>query len=96
MRLRRTEMLAGALAGLCLLAVAAAPQRDSQQPVKYKIFCVGGKVEIEDKTLEEMRDDEEDETVCEMTKDEFENLYEAREVAKKRFGGAGAPCKCGP
>ncbi len=98
MRLIRTNTLAGALACVCLLATAAAPRRIVQEkspPPKYKIFCVGGEVEIEDKTLGEMREDEEDEEVCELTKDEFENLYEARDAAKKRFGGAGAPCECG-
>ena len=97
MRALSTRTLAGALACLCLLTLTAAPaatqKRRKAAPKKYKIFCVGRVIEVEHKTLQEMREDEEDEVVCELTEEEFESLYKAREAAK-RFGGAGEPCEC--
>lgn len=97
MRRLSTKTLAGALACLCLLALPATPaatqKRRKMAPKKYKIFCVGRVIEIEHKTLDEVREDEEDKEVCELTEEEFENLYKAREAAKQ-FGGAGEPCAC--
>jgi hypothetical protein len=97
MRTLGAKTLAGALACLCLLTLTAAPaatqKKYRDEPKKYKIFCVDRIIEVEDKTLEEMREDNEDEEVCELTAEVFAKLYLALEAAKK-FGGAGESCQC--
>jgi hypothetical protein len=59
---------------------------------KYKIYCINHKVGIEMMSREELLEAGFEE-VCELTKDEYENLDEAGEAAKA-FGGIGAPCDC--
>ena len=96
MRAFSTKMRAGALACVCLLALTATPAATYQRRKtsrKYKIFCVARVIEIEAKTLNEMKEADAEREVCELTAEEFENLYQAREAAKQ-FGGAGEPCEC--
>jgi hypothetical protein len=100
MRAHGTRTLAGALACLCLFALAAAPaatqatqMRRKQSQKKYKIYCVAKVIEIESKSLNELQENSKSGPVCELSQEEFTSLYKAREAAKE-FGGAGEPCEC--
>lgn len=92
-----TAIASRTLACLCLVALTAAPaatqKKRRMETKKYKIFCVGRVIEIDHKTIEKMREDEDGEKVCLLTGEEFLSLYKAREAAKQ-FGGAGERCAC--
>ena len=83
------------LAALCcpfFWPVGAASARQKAPPRPYKIYCVGGVVRVDNRPVEEIERAAEAK-VCQLTRTQFLNLYTARQAAK-RFGGAGAPCKC--
>jgi hypothetical protein len=90
-----------ALCGLCFHATDAASARPvfrgfvqgkQKAARKYKIYCIGGVVQIENLTADEIERDRKVKP-CELARTEFDNLSLARKAAK-RFGGAGAPCRC--
>ena len=86
------------LAALCCpffgpAGAAAARQKAPPPPPRpYKIYCVRGVVRVDNRPVEEI-ERAADAKVCQLTRTQFLNLYTARQAAK-RFGGAGAPCKC--
>lgn len=100
MKLIRTILMVGALAGSCLLLTAGTipvsmshpSNMNDYQDQKYKIFCIDGEIEIETSTPEELHK-ERQVRVCQLSKYEYDSLADARNAAK-RFGGVGAPCRC--
>jgi hypothetical protein len=62
------------------------------QDVKYKVYCVNGRVEVDSHSLEEMISSR-GPNVCKLTDAEYNTLSEARASAKQ-FGGVGASCRC--
>jgi hypothetical protein len=57
---------------------------------KYRVFCANGKIEVEQRTLEQEKNAR-GSSVCQLA--EFEYLSDAEKEAEKR-GGKGADCKC--
>ncbi len=78
----------------CLLASGSTITRPAYQgdSNKYKIYCAEAAVEINSQSLSKIRAERQGE-VCQLTPNEFDNLSEARQAAK-RFGGVGAQCNC--
>ena len=73
-------------------AVASAGPGAVGRPVdsKYRVFCADGKVEVEQRTLEQQKNAR-GSNVCMMA--EFDSLSDAESYAEKR-GGKGADCGC--
>lgn len=57
---------------------------------KYRVFCANGKIEVEQRTLEQEKNAR-GSSVCVLG--EFEYLSDADKEAEKR-GGKGSECKC--
>ena len=80
-------------AGLTLLLVFATvvglPARNTDDS-KYRVFCANGKIEVEQRTLEQEKNAR-GSSVCQLA--EFDYLSDAEKEAEKR-GGKGADCKC--
>jgi len=80
-------------AGLTLLLVFATvfglPARNADDS-KYRVFCANGKMEVEQRTLEQEKNAR-GSSVCQLA--EFDYLSDAEKEAEKR-GGKGADCKC--
>ena len=80
-------------AGLTLLLVIATafglPGKTAFDS-KYRVFCANGKIEVEQRTLEQEKNAR-GSSVCQLA--EFEYLSDAEKEAEKR-GGKGADCKC--
>jgi hypothetical protein len=57
---------------------------------KYRVFCANGKIEVEQRTLEQQKNAR-GSNVCQLA--EFDYLSDAEKDAEKR-GGKGAECKC--
>ncbi|HZJ46594.1 MAG TPA: hypothetical protein VFD63_22660 [Pyrinomonadaceae bacterium] len=80
-------------AGLTLLLVFATvfglPARNADDS-KYRVFCANGKIEVEQRTLEQEKNAR-GSSVCQLA--EFDYLSDAEKEAEKR-GGKGADCKC--
>ena len=80
-------------AGLTLLLVIATafglPGKTAVDS-KYRVFCANGKIEVEQRTLEQEKNAR-GSSVCQLA--EFEYLSDAEKEAEKR-GGKGADCKC--
>ena len=80
-------------AGLTLLLVFATvfglPARNADDS-KYRVFCANGKMEVEQRALEQEKNAR-GSSVCQLA--EFDYLSDAEKEAEKR-GGKGADCKC--
>ena len=80
-------------AGLTLLIVFASvfglPGKSAQDS-KYRVFCANGKIEVEQRTLEQEKNAR-GSSVCQLA--EFDTLSDAEKEAEKR-GGKDAECKC--
>ena len=80
-------------AGLTLLILIASvfglPGRHGDDS-KYRVFCANGKIEVEQRTLEQEKNAR-GSSVCQLA--EFDYLSDAEKDAEKR-GGKGAECKC--
>lgn len=57
---------------------------------KYRVFCANGKIEVEQRTLEQEKNAR-GSSVCQLA--EFDYLSDAEKYAEKQ-GGKGADCKC--
>lgn len=97
--LRRTRKFPALLVLALLLAVFAVGSRPtgaaSGDDEKYRVFCVNGKVDFGNRTLQEMRWDF-GKNVCLLH--EYGTYREAKEDVRRR-GGVGAECKtqdCAP
>ena len=74
------------LVSLTAAAVAAGSADDS----KYRVFCANGKVEVEQRTLEQEKNAR-GSNVCVLA--EFDYLSDADKYAEDH-GGKGSDCKC--
>ena|ERR1700730_7692967 len=72
------------------VSVVRSQPEKQQSEVRYRIFCVNGKIEIGERDLNAMKAAR-GAQVCELGS--FASFAEARE-ASKRFGGVGAACSC--
>jgi len=72
------------------ISVVRSQPANQQSEVKYRIFCVNGKIEIGQRDLNAMKAARGTQ-VCELGS--FDRFAEARE-ASKRYGGVGAACSC--
>jgi hypothetical protein len=80
--------------GLCVsflsvLAFSKSPDA-SVLDSKYRVFCANGKIEVEQRTLEQQKNAR-GSNVCQLA--EFDYLSDAEKYAEKQ-GGKGADCKC--
>lgn len=78
---------------VCVAAVVAIPKNSSAavgDDSKYRVFCANGKIEVEQRTLEQQKNAR-GSNVCVLG--EFDYLSDAEKEAEKR-GGKGADCKC--
>jgi hypothetical protein len=76
----------GALLLIALAAAAAGRPDDS----KYRVFCANGKVEVEQRTLEQEKNAR-GSNVCALA--EFDTLSDAEKYAENH-GGKGSDCNC--
>lgn len=72
------------------LAASIPTRMSSHDDQKYRVFCANGKVEVEQRTLEQEKNAR-GSNVCMLG--EFDYLSDAEKEAEKR-GGKGADCKC--
>jgi|GEM_PF-785740 len=84
-------------AGLTLLILVATvfgfsgtPRANGGYDSKYRVFCANGKIEVEQRTLEQEKNAR-GSSVCQLA--EFDTLSDAEKDAEKR-GGKDAECKC--
>jgi len=80
-------------AGLTLLLVFASVfglSAKTSVDSKYRVFCANGKIEVEQRSLEQEKNAR-GSSVCQLA--EFDYLSDAEKEAEKR-GGKGADCKC--
>jgi len=80
-------------AGLTLLLVFASVfglSGKTSVDSKYRVFCANGKIEVEQRTLEQEKNAR-GSSVCQLA--EFDYLSDAEKEAEKR-GGKGSDCKC--
>ena len=85
---RQAVLGLGALLLISLAAAVAAAGRLDDS--KYRVFCANGKVEIEQRTLEQEKNAR-GSNVCVLA--EFDTLSDAEKYAENR-GGKGADCNC--
>ena len=79
------------LATMQLVALlAAAALAGHVDDSKYRVFCANGKVEVEQRTLEQEKNAR-GSNVCELA--EFDTLSDADKFAEEH-GGKGSDCKC--
>lgn len=62
------------------------------QSTKYSVFCASGKIEVDMRTLEQMKSAR-GSNVCKFA--EFTSLTSAQDFATKNFHNVGASCTCG-
>jgi hypothetical protein len=90
----RTHVAVLALALFFALAAHVSPTSaratPTQEPEKYRVFCVNGKVDFGSRTLKEMQWDF-GKGVCQLS--EFDSYREAKDDVRHR-GGVGADCSC--
>jgi hypothetical protein len=88
MKKRLTVMLGlCALLLIALTTVAAAGRLDDS---KYRVFCANGKMEVEQRTLEQEKNAR-GSNVCVLA--EFDTLSDAEKYAENH-GGKGSDCNC--
>lgn len=80
----------GLLLSLATGLAFSASHRVVVQDNKYRVFCANGKIEVEQRTLEQQKNAR-GSNVCQLA--EFDYLSDAEKDAEKR-GGKGAECKC--
>jgi ABC-type oligopeptide transport system substrate-binding subunit len=79
------------LSALLLLALAAAVASAGHlEDSKYRVFCANGKVEVEQRTLEQEKNAR-GSNVCVIA--EFDTLSDAEKYAEDH-GGKGSDCSC--
>jgi len=89
MKKRLTAMLG--LCALLLIALTAAVAASSRfDDSKYRVFCANGKVEVEQRTLEQEKNAR-GSNVCVLA--EFDYLSDAEKYAENH-GGKGSDCNC--
>jgi len=64
--------------------------KDSNDDSKYRVFCANGKLEVEQRTLEQEKNAR-GSSVCQLA--EFDYLSDADKYAENH-GGKGSDCKC--
>ena len=81
------------LAALCLFLVHQLYSLSTAiaESTKYSVFCASNKIEVDMRTLEQMRQARGSD-VCMFG--QFDYLGEAEDFAKKQFKGEGASCTC--
>jgi hypothetical protein len=84
---RITVLSLTALLLIVLSAVASAGRLDDS---KYRVFCANGKMEVEQRTLEQEKNAR-GSNVCVLA--EFANLSDAEKYAEDH-GGKGSDCNC--
>jgi hypothetical protein len=67
----------------------SAPNHNNEDS-KYRVFCANGKLEVEQRTLEQEKNAR-GSSVCQLA--EFDYLSDADKYAESR-GGKGSDCKC--
>lgn len=94
--MKRTTNLILASAITLLIALAtvvgvptSAPTHNSEDS-KYRVFCANGKLEVEQRTLEQEKNAR-GSGVCQLA--EFDYLSDAEKYAENH-GGKGSDCKC--
>ena len=85
---RQTLLGLGAAVLISLTAAAAAAGRPDDS--KYRVFCANGKVEVEQRTLEQEKNAR-GSNVCVLA--EFDYLSDADKYAENH-GGKGSDCNC--
>ncbi len=90
MKALTTAAITMAVAMTCALAYLI-PSSLAQSSTKYSVYCANGKIEVEMRTLEQMKSARGSD-VCQFG--EFNYLSDAQSFAKKNFGGDGARCSC--
>ena len=94
--MKKSRMFRFGFAAVLLLSFAtglAASRSTStiwRDDYKYRVFCANGKIEVEQRTLEQEKNAR-GSNVCMLA--EFDYLSDAEKEAEKR-GGKGADCKC--
>ena len=85
--------LSGIALVLLFVTVFAMPNTASTKPTvdsKYRVFCANGKIEVEQRTVEQEKNAR-GSNVCLLG--EFDTLSDADKQAEN-LGGKGADCKC--
>jgi hypothetical protein len=72
-----------------VFAVPTAP-KNNRDDSKYRVFCANGKIEVEQRTLEQEKNAR-GSSVCQLA--EFEYLSDADKYAENH-GGKGSDCNC--
>jgi hypothetical protein len=85
---RKAGLWFSALLLISLIAVAALAGRPDDS--KYRVFCANGKVEVEQRTLEQEKNAR-GSNVCVLA--EFDTLSDAEKYAEDH-GGKGSDCNC--
>jgi hypothetical protein len=75
---------------LATVSALSNSHRTSVRDSKYRVFCSNGKIEVEQRTLEQQKNAR-GSNVCQLS--EFDYLSDAEKDAENR-GGKGAECKC--
>ena len=78
------------LSALLLIATAAMASTARLDDSKYRVFCANGKVEVEQRTLEQEKNAR-GSNVCTLA--EFDTLSDAEKYAENH-GGKGSDCNC--
>lgn len=75
---------------LGVISVAKSHTRSHNPDSKYRVFCANGKLEVEQRTLEQEKNAR-GSSVCQLA--EFDYLSDADKYAENH-GGKGSDCKC--
>jgi hypothetical protein len=78
---------------IALATVVGSPStapKNTNQDIKYRVFCANGKLEVEQRTLEQEKNAR-GSNVCQLA--EFDYLSDADKYAENH-GGKGSDCKC--
>jgi len=91
-KLRTLLCLLTIVLSISLLSVLASTKSPDASLLdsKYRVFCANGKIEVEQRTLEQQKNAR-GSNVCQLA--EFDTLSDAEKYAEKE-GGKGADCKC--
>lgn len=76
---------------IILLIFGASSLLHAQSSTKYSVYCASGKIEVDMRSLEQMKSARGSD-VCQFG--QFDYLSDAQSFAKKNFGGVGASCSC--
>ena len=76
---------------VCFVSSGVRPLQLAGQNVKYRVFCVNGRIEIQSRTLEEMKKAR-GSNVCQLGS-EHDSTTAAYNYARL-YGGVGASCSC--